>query len=274
MTIKNLGGVFGRNPTFNDVTIEGQLTFDGDIDINSDLSVDGALDVTGFVTSEGLVHNGDSNTYVKFLPDRIYMDVGGNRGIDLEVNSTKIVNNGTVKLQTSSTDGLVVDANQDVQIPNGNIEMSSGHGIDFSASGTAGPELFDDYEEGTFIASFSGSGLSITHDRQLGKYTKIGNTVFFTILLGTDSVSGQSASNKLTITGLPFAMDTTYDNAGHISWAYGMGSDVSDVSWVATSSSSFDLYIFDNNSTTVKTTVLASGSNSNRLYLTGQYHTA
>ena len=28
MTIKQLGGVFGRNPTFNDVTIEGELTFD------------------------------------------------------------------------------------------------------------------------------------------------------------------------------------------------------------------------------------------------------
>ena len=47
MSIKQNGGVFGRNPTFNDVTIEGQLTFDGDIDINSDLKVDGDLEVTG-----------------------------------------------------------------------------------------------------------------------------------------------------------------------------------------------------------------------------------
>jgi hypothetical protein len=47
MTIKNNGGIFGRNPTFNDVTIEGQLTFDGDIDVNSDLKVDGNLFVTG-----------------------------------------------------------------------------------------------------------------------------------------------------------------------------------------------------------------------------------
>ena len=29
MSIKQNGGIFGRNPTFNDVTIEGQLTFDG-----------------------------------------------------------------------------------------------------------------------------------------------------------------------------------------------------------------------------------------------------
>ena len=45
MSIKQQGGVFGRNPTFNDVTIEGTLTFDGDIDVNSDLTVDGDLKV-------------------------------------------------------------------------------------------------------------------------------------------------------------------------------------------------------------------------------------
>jgi hypothetical protein len=47
MTIKQYGGVFGRNPTFNDVTIEGQLTFD--IDINSDLKVSGDIETTGNV---------------------------------------------------------------------------------------------------------------------------------------------------------------------------------------------------------------------------------
>jgi len=49
MSIKQQGGVFGRNPTFNDVTIEGQLTFDGDIDINSDLKVSGDIETTGNV---------------------------------------------------------------------------------------------------------------------------------------------------------------------------------------------------------------------------------
>jgi len=49
MTIKQQGGVFGRNPTFNNVTIEGQLTFDGDIDINSDLKVSGDIETTGNV---------------------------------------------------------------------------------------------------------------------------------------------------------------------------------------------------------------------------------
>jgi len=46
MTIKQLGGVFGRNPTFNDVTIEGTLTFDGALDITSDLTIGGNLTVS------------------------------------------------------------------------------------------------------------------------------------------------------------------------------------------------------------------------------------
>jgi len=61
MSIKQNGGVFGRNPTFNDVTIEGQLTFDGDIDINSDLKIDGNLDVTGTATMDGLVVDGGNS---------------------------------------------------------------------------------------------------------------------------------------------------------------------------------------------------------------------
>lgn len=61
MTIKQYGGVFGRNPTFNNVTIEGTLTFDGDIDINSDLTIEDNLYVLGSVgigtsVPAGLLH--------------------------------------------------------------------------------------------------------------------------------------------------------------------------------------------------------------------------
>jgi hypothetical protein len=61
MSIKQNGGVFGRNPTFNDVTIDGTLTFDGDIDINSDLKIDGDLEVTGTSKLTGSVNVGTSS---------------------------------------------------------------------------------------------------------------------------------------------------------------------------------------------------------------------
>jgi len=40
MSIKQNGGVFGRNPTFNDVTVEGDLTVDGAVVHTGDLTVD------------------------------------------------------------------------------------------------------------------------------------------------------------------------------------------------------------------------------------------
>ena len=37
MTIKQHGGVFGRNPTFNDVTVEGDLSIDGTLTIGGNV---------------------------------------------------------------------------------------------------------------------------------------------------------------------------------------------------------------------------------------------
>jgi hypothetical protein len=85
MTIKQYGGVFGRNPTFNDVTIDGTLEFNGDIDISSDLKVDGNLDVTGIAsfadgsnTAPSVTNTGDSNTGIYFpASDSVALTAGG-----------------------------------------------------------------------------------------------------------------------------------------------------------------------------------------------------
>jgi len=39
MTIKQHGGIFGRNPTFNDVTIDNDLNVVGDINFGSDAKI-------------------------------------------------------------------------------------------------------------------------------------------------------------------------------------------------------------------------------------------
>lgn len=51
MTIKQQGGVFGRNPTFNNVTVEGDLTVAGSYVQGGDLTVDGNLTVNGTTTT-------------------------------------------------------------------------------------------------------------------------------------------------------------------------------------------------------------------------------
>jgi hypothetical protein len=230
MTIKQLGGVFGRNPTFNDVTIEGQLTFDGDIDVNSDLKVDGNLEVINDLTVDtnslyvnstnnevcigqltsinagkfnvkgDSAHNGISATP---YADTYYNYYGTNTagGSTFYVRGDGISNfQGamTVEAQLNNTGNHV--------ITNGNVVVSSGYGIDFSAtSGTGTSELFDDYEEGTWtpVLTFGGASVGITYSHQTGLYTKIGNVVKFELRIRISSKG--TSTGSAVITGLPFS---------------------------------------------------------------------
>jgi len=217
MSIKQLGGVFGRNPTFNDVTIEGELTFDGDIDINSDLKIDGDLEVIGTSTLAGLnattggfsgnVIVGDyTSTDIRLSEIRtnkaifsIFTD-GATNG-----NGTTIgyswANGGQGPLKFNNAAGEVARFTT-----NGNLAFVSGKGIDFSATaGTGTSELFDDYEEGTWTPAllFGGASTGITYSHQTGVYTKIGNIVNFSLRIRISSAG--SATGAATISGLPFA---------------------------------------------------------------------
>lgn len=210
MTIKQIGGIFGRNPTFNDVTIDGQLTFEGDIDINSDLKVDGNLvvDGNGEFDSLDVVANGikaNANAAIGF-------QLGGDASGSTDIG--KIVNNAgrfaiepagnrrfVVRTNSTKVDALEVDHNNNVSVPNGNVVMGNGQGIDFSAtSGTGTSELFDDYEEGTWTPT-TASDASGAFSTAEGVYTKIGRLVFIEMYV---VISSNFASN--TIGGLPFAV--------------------------------------------------------------------
>jgi len=93
-----------------------------------------------------------------------------------------------------------------------NIVMSSGKGIDFSAtangSGTTTSEVLSDYEEGTFtpfIADNTGSASEgQTYSSQIGTYTKIGNRVFFTVQLTLTSLGTLTTTEPVELWGLPF----------------------------------------------------------------------
>ena len=241
MTIKQLGGVFGRNPTFNDVTIEGQLTFDGDIDINSDLKVDGDLDVTGTAKVNSFIAGATStpqaNAEIKDAtggelrlstsePSMVANDVAGkitwnapDEGSGTQANIVA----GEISLiatdfwdVTRYTPSAIVFKTCPLNGPeiveaarfnsSGNLAFPSGQGIDFSATaGTGTSELFDDYEEGTWTPTYLGSvsNPTITYDMQYGVYVKLGRLCHALLRIRTDSVSG--GSGNLRIGGLPFS---------------------------------------------------------------------
>ena len=217
MSIKQNGGVFGRNPTFNDVTIDGTLTFDGDIDINSDLKIDGDLEVTGTSKLTG-------NVGIGIAPTAFGLSVEKDNGSGYV--STFRSNNSSPYLTIQTTGGKTqlqginagftdVDAiglqpsGGNINVGAGNFVMTSGYGIDFSATaGTGTSELFDDYEEGAFVCTINGAVEPATLITSTGYYTKIGRDVFFQVSF--ESVDTTGYSGTLSFSGLPFVSASTF----------------------------------------------------------------
>ena len=91
----------------------------------------------------------------------------------------------------------------------GNLVISTaGNGIDFSANTHAAgmtSELLGWYEEGAWTPtlSFGGASVGITYGTQTGKYTRIGNRVFFNLIIILTSQG--SSTGGASISGLPFA---------------------------------------------------------------------
>ena len=216
MTIKQLGGVFGRNPTFNDVTIEGQLTFDGDIDVNSDLKVDGDLEVTGVVDINGTgllgtVGDGSFNqsAYLGFQSDRAFFGYDSSQNAIVQSTANKgIVFEVNDNTYGSGSRALHIKSDTDVEVTAGNLIIgTSGKGIDFSATaGTGTSELFDDYEEGTWTPAVGTSSNEVgTWDSSFdATYTKIGRTVMINLVISGTGMGFSSTTGSRQYTGLPF----------------------------------------------------------------------
>lgn len=77
-----------------------------------------------------------------------------------------------------------------------------------SQNASADANTLDDYEEGTFTPgmTFNGSATGVTFTTQTGRYTKIGNRVYFDLIIILTS-NGSGVGTAL-ITGLPFTSNT------------------------------------------------------------------
>lgn len=229
MTIKQQGGIFGRNPTFNDVDVEGTLTTDTftaasvttesistvNTDATSYASSSGSsIQPSGGVSSE--IRN-DSNGGFSWLKLRTTNSAAAigyisyyNQGGGVVAGNMAF---GGRTGSSSYNERMSLDmADGDLTLNTGNLVIgTSGKGIDFSAtSGTGTSELFDDYEEGTFSPNllFGGANTGMTYSAQTGLYTKIGNAVVFSIRIVL-TAKGSSTGNA-SISGLPFTAGSTF----------------------------------------------------------------
>jgi hypothetical protein len=190
MTIKQQGGIFGRNPTFNTITSDGNASIGGDIVLQGGNKVyfDGGVD----------------NYMDMFSADKIRIAVGGA---------------ASFKLENPPHNAFILNSS-------GNIKLLSGSGIDFSATaGTGTSELFDDYEEGTWTPVNPQVTLTITS----AVYTKIGRCVNFECRVAwptnSDATSATITGLPFTPSGEDYPV-LVYSNSGSGASAYIPGSAV------------------------------------------------
>lgn len=251
MTIKQLGGIFGRNPSFNDIDVN-DITVSGTT-TTGDASLNGSVTINEAGADKDFRVESDANTHM------IFVDAGNNR---LAINKndpaclvemfdgTSAGTHEILRLSTWSgsnikrvkvsidsneaTAGIIYDADKSGgaspdhifkqagsevgRFKSTGIAFPSGKGIDFSAtSGTGTSELFDDYEEGAWTPTIFGSTSgTATLTVAANSYTKVGDIVRVDCLLTSVNVTGLSGSVRLG--GFPFSVNgyapitATYSN--------------------------------------------------------------
>ena len=266
MTIKQQGGVFGRNPSFNDVDVNtldvaGQVTA-GSLNVDAGtLFVDAVNNFVGIGTAapgDRLTVNG--NIYLGATSRTVY--TGGSADLMLQTNTGNTLisrDNGSTEIARFTTTGMA---------------FPSGNGIDFSATaGTGTSELFDDYEEGTWTPSYTpttGSFTTMTYNNQEGYYTKVGDLVYINCLISTNNSNPSGGSGDLLISGLPYTCGASADHSLAISGVINWGGDYPLAGLVTESSSTikFQYRTAINGATSsLDVSDMATSTSSNRNYI-------
>ena len=112
-----------------------------------------------------------------------------------EDGSTLLINVDSSNAKSSSALAFRTDNSERARITT--------DGLTFNGD-TAAANALSDYEEGTFTPTVQGNTNSgtVSYNTRLGKYTKVGDRVFFEIYV--DWTSGTGSGNSLQVHGLPF----------------------------------------------------------------------
>jgi hypothetical protein len=157
---------------------------------------------------------------------------------DTKIQVEESADEDKIRFDTGGTERAVLDSSG-LEIKTGNLKVPSGNGIDFSATGDTAvtgaamsSELLDDYEEGTWTASFLTGGGTIAPNTAYDQmnYTKIGRLV--TVSGNVDGFTVSSPTGALEMRGLPYAVADTAERSDRAAFtviARGLVSAESDI---------------------------------------------
>jgi hypothetical protein len=149
-------------------------------------------------------------------------------------------------------------------------------GIQFNGD-TAAANALDDYEEGTWTATFfdAASGGNQSSTTSTGSYTKIGDMVFFSFALEDVSTAGMTGANRAFFT-LPFSTSATLAKnncaLAHVLYQglnWSTGTQLS--SYIAQNFNRMSFFTAGDNVGYAELLVSAIGSGSGRFYVSGQF---
>ena len=160
-----------------------------------------------------IYHDG-SHSYIKNGTGNLYLQHGGeNMAQFTSDGNVELYHDNSKKFETTST-GITVT---------GNVAVTSGNGIDFSATGDGTgsnqDELLDDYETGNWtplITSGASDVVTYTGGDQDFRYIKVGRLVTLFFSMNNVTTAGNTGGTFL-IGGMPFAADAGNSNNRFIS---------------------------------------------------------
>lgn len=251
MTIKSQGGIFGRNPTFNNVTVENDFSSSGDFSIApTDMSVSMEEDASGEIYLTDSRSGTGPMLYLRNLLSTSstgqgsgirFAGAGVSREFRIVTSSAGTFGRTPILKFQGQADGeglndlvTIHPSSGTVELLVGDLKVASGKGIDFSAtSGSGTSELLDDYEEGDWTPIISASTTAPTvssYSDRIGRYVKVGRMV--TAMCQIRANLSSAGSGYPVITGLPFDAEdvslmgasvglqnlfTTFPQAGYVS---------------------------------------------------------
>jgi len=175
MTIKQQGGIFGRNPTFNSVEVENDLTVDGTLTHNGTQDITGQLNVDNLRLDGNTVSSTNTNGNIVLDPNgsgNVTVDAPLTTNGSIEVrefdNATINITATAFTINDTQVYGSLYFVSEDGSLESGRKVVAGVQAINRGGAGSFA--ALDFYRSGNTSAATTVKGIRLDYD---------GNTIFY-----------------------------------------------------------------------------------------------